>query len=365
MSHLSTIHKSEINVLSSKKEIELFIAGIGAVGSTLVCQITELTHPGLQFRVIGACNSKGVEWNPDISRIATKPQLKPDAPTHWDELTEELIKHSNGNLIFVDATGSAEVARQYSKLMKHGVSVVTPSKRANTFEQVYFDELQTLNAEHTAYYRFETTVGAGLPVITTLNQLLESGDEITKITGVVSGTMTYLFNQIELNKPFSSIIEAAKKEGYSEPDPRDDLSGEDVARKFLIMARTCGFTFERDDIRVDTLVPEDLIDLSLSDFMERISDYDGHWASRNALVLVNNTRLRYVGTFTPEGIHVGVQEVPAHSVLGALSGTDNLIEIHTKRYSESPIVIQGPGAGRSVTAAGVLSDIVDIGKQLG
>ncbi|HBX65553.1 MAG TPA: hypothetical protein DEG32_05160, partial [Balneolaceae bacterium] len=183
-----------------------------------------------------------------------------------------------------------------------------------------------------------------------------------EISGVASGTMTFLFTQLQNGVPFSEAVRKAKQDGYSEPDPREDLSGEDVARKFLILARTCGYTFERNQIRVDTLVPEKLISLSTEEFLDHLPEFDGHWKSRNAQAMVNNKKLRYVGKFTPDGIQVGVQDVKGESPLGGLKGTDNLIQIYTKRYSTSPIVIQGPGAGRDVTAAGVLGDIIDIGS---
>jgi aspartokinase/homoserine dehydrogenase 1 len=174
--------------------------------------------------------------------------------------------------------------------------------------------------------------------------------------------MTFLFTQLQKGVSFSEAVRNAKEEGYSEPDPRDDLSGEDVARKFLILARTCEYDFERGQIRVDTLVPENLISLSTEEFLQKIPEYDAHWKNRNAQAMVNNRKLRYVGEFTPDGITVGVKEVKADSPLANLKGTDNLLQIYTKRYADSPIVIQGPGAGKNVTAAGILGDIIDIGR---
>lgn len=340
---------------SDKKTIPVFVAGTGAVGSTLIKQIRKLQHHRYELKIIGFCNSSSTVWEP-----AETISADPDTPqkTSWNRIPEKLISSSYKDIIFVDATGSKEAALCYENLLANGIHIITPSKLANTFDQSYFNTLIKLAETNGIRYGYETTVGAGLPVISTLNNLINSGDEILKLSGVLSGTMTYLFNQIEQGLPFSEAILSARKLGYSEPDPRDDLSGTDVARKFLIMARTCGFEFELSDIRVDTLVPENLIDHSLDEFLQEIPDYDGHWKSRNAQALVNNRKLCYTGTFTPEGIHVGVEEVRKDSPLANLKGTDNLLQIYTRRYHEYPIVIQGPGAGKEVTAAGLLGEIV-------
>ncbi|SMO52782.1 hypothetical protein [Gracilimonas mengyeensis] len=349
--------------ISQKKKLSVFIAGIGAVGGTLVRQINQLNSSAFELEIIGVCNSSFTLWNPDIDMLDSKMLKKDGEKTNWDTIPARLIDQKYENPVFVDATGSANVARAYYQLLTNGIHIATPSKRANTFEQEYFNKLlkATQNGTH---YHYETAVGAGLPIVSTLNTLLNTGDEITKITGVASGTMTYLFTQLQNGVSFSEAVHKAKQQGYSEPDPRDDLSGEDVARKFLILARTSGYTFERDDIRVDTLVPEKLITLSTDEFLKHLPDYDGHWKSRNAQAMVNNRKLRYTGTFSPDGIKVGVEEVKADSPLAGLKGTDNLLQIYTKRYADSPITIQGPGAGRNVTAAGVLGDIIEIGKQL-
>jgi aspartokinase/homoserine dehydrogenase 1 len=346
---------------SKKKKLSLFIAGIGAVGGTLLGQVRGLNHPLFELDIIGFCNSSYTCWHPDKAQLDEPGSLQSGEKTAWDLIPDKLIKMSDSNLIFIDASGSEVVARTYSKLLENGIHISTPSKRANSFEQEYYDRLSRASNSSLAEYRFETTVGAGLPVISTIKTLINSGDKITGISGVASGTMTFLFTQLQNGLPFSEAVRKAKEDGYSEPDPRDDLSGEDVARKFLILARVCGYKFEREQIRVDTLVPENLISLSTKEFLEKLPDHDSHWKSRNAQAMINNRKLRYVGEFSPEGISVGVKEVKADSPLANLKGTDNLLQIYTKRYSESPIVVQGPGAGRDVTAAGVLGDIIDIG----
>lgn len=359
---LNSITGKNISIYKSKKTIPVFIAGNGAIGGTLIRQINHLNNALFQVKIVGVCNSKKVIWNPDPDLFHEKLKYS-DEETNWENITNKLALYPEG-LIFVDATGSEIVARQYLKLLTQGIHITTPSKRANTFEQSYFEELKIFQKPGKAQYKYETAVGAGLPVISTINNLIESGDSITKITGVVSGTMTYIFNQLQQGIPFSEIIKSAKKEGYSEPDPRDDLSGEDVARKFLIMARTCGYKFERDQIKVESLVPKELIDYQINGFLDHLSFYDDHWKNRNSQALLNNKRLRYTGEFTPDGIEIGIKEVPTDSPLGGLRKTDNLIQIYSERYSDSPIVIQGPGAGKEVTAAGVLSDIIEITKAV-
>ncbi|MDZ7808097.1 MAG: hypothetical protein U5K71_13430 [Gracilimonas sp.] len=248
----------------------------------------------LNLEIIGFCNSRYTCWDPDAEQLEYPTDLCCGAKTEWNIIPEKLKKRPENDLIFVDATGSEKAAKVYSNLLQHGVHIATPSKLANTFEQPYYDELNRVSSNGKSYYRFETAVGAGLPVLSTIKTLLNSGDEITRISGVLSGTMTYLFNQLEAGVSFSQAVQNAKNNGYSEPDPRDDLSGEDVARKFLILARVSGFNFERDQIRVDTLVPENLVSLTTEKFLQKLPDYDSHWKSRNAQAMVNNRKLRYV-----------------------------------------------------------------------
>ncbi len=355
------LKKTQPETKPDKKKLSIFLAGIGAVGGTLLEQIRDLEHPRYDLEIVGFCNSRFTCWEPDAEQLNDPTNICCGAKTDWDSIPKKILDKADHDLVFVDATGSENVARVYHDLLQHGIHIATPSKLANTFEQEYFDALDKICIEHNSHYRYETAVGAGLPVVSTIKTLLNSGDEITKIAGVVSGTMTYLFNQLEAGVSFSQSVQNAKTNGYSEPDPRDDLSGEDVARKFLILARISGFEFDREQIRVDSLVPEKLVSLSTDEFLQKLPDYDSHWKSRNAQALVNNKKLRYVGEFTPDGISVGVSEVKADSPLSHLKGTDNLIQIYTRRYSDSPIVIQGPGAGKEVTAAGVLGDIIDIG----
>lgn len=344
--------------------VDLFVAGTGAVGETLIKQLKSLDSDTSQYRLLGVCNSRKAIWSEQGIDFDSKIDWSESATTDWDQLLDYLTAPYRHNLIFVDATGSEEVARLYPKLLEKGIHIVTPSKLANTFEQSFFDELQTLAQKHGASFRYETTVGAGLPVISTIKNLKRSRDSITEISGVVSGTMTYLFNQLEQGISFSDAIVDARKKGYAEPDPRDDLSGEDVARKFLTLARTLGHKIERSELEVNSLVPEALLEVDRSTFLNRLSEFDGSWSRRIRTAHERGETLRYSGTLKDGKITIGIKSVPKDSPLGQLKGTDNLIQIYSDFYNHTPLIIQGPGAGKEVTAAGVLSDILKTAETL-
>jgi len=344
--------------------IDLFVAGTGAVGQTLLEQLKEVEPQDIEFRLVGACNSRKALWSDHGLKLHADLNWTEAEKTDWEQLTKQLTQRHRHNLIFVDATGSEEVARLYPKLFENNIHIVTPSKLANTFEQSFFDDLQTLIKENQTSFRYETTVGAGLPVISTIKDLQSSGDQIHEISGVVSGTMTYLFNQLEQGVPFSKAIADARKKGYAEPDPRDDLSGEDVARKFLTLARTLGHKVEREELEVESLIPEEIKEASKETFMEQLPEYDSSWQQHIQTARDRNEVLRYTGQLKDGQITIGIQSVPKDSPIGQLKGTDNLIQIYSDYYAETPLVIQGPGAGKKVTAAGVLSDILKTAKSL-
>jgi bifunctional aspartokinase / homoserine dehydrogenase 1 len=334
----------------------IFIAGVGAVGGALIKQFNKLDHLKYDLKVIGFCNSSKVKWR---DGTISADELYGGKPKLWDDIIAKLqrFQSENSPVIFVDATGSPEVAALYLELLECGIHVVTPSKLANTTDQSYYNSLKQASEFHKARYFYETTVGAGLPVIQTLSNLIESGDKILEVSGVLSGTMTYLFQELERGARFSKAVLQARTLGYAEPDPRDDLSGEDVARKFLIIARTCGLEIERSEIEVESLIPDELSDVDPNSFMSLFADYDQQWQDRINSELKSGNTLRYTGTFKDNKIVIGIESVRKESNLGRLFGTNNLIQIKTERYFDQPLVIQGPGAGKEVTAAGVLADI--------
>lgn len=344
--------------------VDLFVAGTGAVGQTLLDQLKNIEPDGIRFRLLGVCNSRNTLWDDKGLTFNSGLDWSKSDDTNWDRLTTKLTQPFRHNLIFVDATGSEEVARLYPELFSNGIHIVTPSKLANTFEQSFFDKLQALIAKNNISFRFETTVGAGLPVISTLEDLQAGGDQISEISGVVSGTMTYLFNQLEKGVAFSDAIIEAREQGYAEPDPRDDLSGEDVARKFLTLARIVGLKIERDDLEVESLIPDQLQEVDQNTFLEELHHYDSDWKQRIQAAQECNETLRYTGQLKDGKINIGIQSVPKDSPLGQLEGTDNLIQIFSSLYHQTPLIIQGAGAGKKVTAAGVFSDILKTANSL-
>ncbi|HYW36414.1 MAG TPA: aspartate kinase [Balneolaceae bacterium] len=334
--------------IDGRQTMPLFIAGTGAVGGTLIEQLKNLNHRKFNVEILGRCDSTTLEWKDEKQ------------PTEWPVILQKLNDHPSSNIIFVDATGSEEVARLYPQLFEAGIHVVTPSKLANTFEQSFYNRLRKLARSNDVEFRYETTVGAGLPIISTIKDLQDAGDVISEISGVVSGTMTYLFNQLEEGIPFSKAIADAREKGYAEPDPRDDLSGEDVARKFLTLARETGRQIERQELQVQSLIPDELASVGAETFMEKLPAFDDEWKRRLVKAHEKNATLRYVGRMNDDKIWVGIEEISVQSPIGQLRGTDNLVRISSRNYNITPLIIQGPGAGKRVTASGILADILKV-----
>ena len=342
-------------------DLDVYLAGVGNVGGALLKQIRAL--PNRPVRVIGACTRRRSAWDPS----GLDDDALTDAPPDWPALVARLAEHARQRpTVLVDATGSDQGADWVEPALAAGVSVVTPSKLANTRSQAGYDRLRALSTGR-VHYRYETTAGAGLPIVATVESLVATGDRVRTIRGVLSGTLTYLFGQIERGAAFSDAVRRAHVQGYTEPDPRDDLSGEDVARKLLILARSAGLRIERSDFQVESLVPPEAADVPLALVTDALAGADDGWRQRGEAAAAQDQRLRYVGEIDGRSgaLKVGVQAVPADSPLGALSGTDNLVEITTDRYAASPIVVQGPGAGPEVTAAGVLADVLAVARALG
>lgn len=356
---------TNLNAIAQSKRIDtyiapgkkLFLAGTGAVGGTFLKQISQFPS----YRVLGVCNSRNVRWLEQGEHSLPDLALHRGDERNWDAIVRKLASYEKGSVIFVDATGSPDVAELYTDLLSLGIHVVTPSKLANTRSQEQFDHLHETARKNGTEFRYETNVGAGLPVIRTINSLIESGDRIMEISGVVSGTMTYLFSQLDKGESFSSSVIRARTLGYAEPDPRDDLSGEDVARKFLILARISGLRLEREEMEVESLIPSFLKEVDSATFLERLQEADSEWQERIEAARSRGEVLRYTGILKNGKVRVGLQEVPKGSPVGALGGTNNLIQIKSRRYLDQPLIIQGPGAGKEVTAAGVLSDVLRIG----
>ncbi len=348
------------------KAPQIYLAGLGAVGRALLGQLAALPQDARTPRLVGACTSRQAVWHeagtaPNAIAMALSAS---STVTDWEAILARLEAAAPG-LVFVDATGSMEVARHHARLLEAGVHVVTPSKHAFTQEQCYFDRLVAAMRGNGVQCRYETTVGAGLPVVQTVRDLVATGDRLRSVRGAVSGTLTFVFSELRRGEPFSRAVQSAVQRGYAEPDVRDDLSGEDVARKFIILARTAGLRVERRDVEVESLVPEGLRDGRAGDFLDRLTAFDSHWRWRTRTAEVDRKALQYVGRLEDGRIHVGVEAVSLDAPFGRLEGTDNLFELHTDRYDASPLIIRGPGAGPEVTAAGVLADLLKIAEGTG
>jgi bifunctional aspartokinase / homoserine dehydrogenase 1 len=345
--------------LNQKQTANIFIAGVGAVGGTLIRQIQNLSDSD-KFNIIGVCDSSRTLWLNGEKKSINKQALSSGKPKNWSRILKKLTTDSDAELIFVDATGDPEVAGLYVDFFKKGIHIVTPSKIANTRKQAYFNLLKKTASDNNVRFLYETNVGAGLPVIRTVQDLVKSGDTVTEISGVLSGTMTYIFSQLDAGHSFSETVIRARQLGYAEPDPRDDLSGEDVARKMMILSRVSGYAIEREELNVESITPEALKNVDSATFLSRLKEFDDEWKKKLELLKADGKTLRYTGTMKKNGINVGLQEVEIDSPLGRLYGTNNVIQIKTRRYDHQPLIIQGPGAGKEVTSAGVLADIRQI-----
>jgi aspartokinase/homoserine dehydrogenase 1 len=344
--------------------LHVYLAGVGTVGAALLDQMAGLPAGSRPLRVIGARTSERAVWAAsgiEPAGLADRLQAPAD---DWPAALQRLVADAPRPLAFVDATDSEEVVRLYEPLLENGVHVVTPNKRANAGSQARYDRLQSAASRGGAEYRYETTVGAGLPVVRTVQDLVRTGDRVRSIRGAVSGTLTFLFASLRQGDAFAEAVETAEQRGYTEPDVREDLSGQDVARKFLILARTAGRSVDPADVEVESLVPDALASVSVDAFHERLPEANAHWRSRSSAASDEGRVLQYVGRLGASGIEVGVRAVERASALGRLNGQNNLFEITTDRYADAPLRVSGPGAGPAVTAGGVLADLLQVARQL-
>ena len=362
---LNTIHDSFF--LSEYKVMNLFIAGVGTVGGNLLEQI-RIQQPklmqqnGLKINVVGIANSKKVLLNRSgINLENCIEELKKNGELcNPERLKEEILKMNIFNSVFVDCTAHQEVANLYEELLNNNVSVVAANKIAASSSYENYFKLKETARHRGIKFLFETNVGAGLPIINTMNNLINSGDHILKLEAVLSGTLNYIFNTLSAEIPFSKAIMMAKEEGYSEPDPRIDLSGKDVIRKLVILAREAGYVVEQDDVKRNLFVPNQYFAGSLDDFWTNIHELDAQFEEQRQQLESEDKRLRFVAKMENGVCEVGLQAVDSHHPFYELEGSNNIIMISTERYHEYPMIIKGYGAGADVTAAGVFADIISI-----
>ena len=348
--------------LSENKILNIFICGVGTVGAQLIEQIqqqqsTLLSEQHLQLNVVGIANSRTAIFDAEGIDLSTyREQLQNAAPL--DLTTISQLLGTVYNSVFVDCTASEEVASTYLQLLNNNISVVTANKIAASSDYRYYQALKQTAIKRGVKFLYETNVGAGLPIIGTINDLRNSGDKILRIEAVLSGTLNFIFNELAADVPFSETIRRAKEQGYSEPDPRIDLSGKDVIRKLVILAREAGYQVEQEDVEKQLFVPSDYFEGSLEDFWSRLSELDNAFEQGRQELEKNGLRWRFVAKMEEGKTSVGLQTVDASHPFYQLEGSNNIILITTERYHDYPMMIRGYGAGAGVTAAGVFANIM-------
>ncbi|MEA3109249.1 MAG: bifunctional aspartokinase / homoserine dehydrogenase 1 [Gammaproteobacteria bacterium] len=356
----------------SPNTLSIGLIGPGTVGRVLLAQIAtqieRLRALNLDLRMRGIAGSNRMllaDTSIDLDRWPE--QLAADGePLDLEKFANHCQADYIPHTVIIDCTASADVAGEYRTWLGRGIHVVTPNKKANSGPWPYYQALQETRRAAGTHYLYEATVGAGLPVIQTLRDLRETGDDITGIEGIFSGTLAYLFNVFDGNEPFSSIVRAAKLKGYTEPDPRDDLSGMDVARKLIILGREMGLTLEISDVEVTGLVPKSLQNVGLDEFMKRLPEFDDDMSAMLADARKRQQVLRYVGRIDAAGrATVGLTHLEAKHAFANIALTDNVVRFATRRYCDNPLIVQGPGAGPEVTAGGVFSDLLRLSAYLG
>ena len=361
---LNVIHDSFF--LSEYQVLNLFICGVGTVGSSLIEQIRQqreklMLERGLMLNVVGIASGHYAVFSRDgIDLNDYRETLKAGGESNLERLKREVIGMNIFNSVFVDCTASDEVAALYHDFLNHNISVVAANKVAASSQYENYKELKQTARLRGVKFLFETNVGAGLPVINTINDLINSGDKILRIEAVVSGTLNFIFNTISEDIKLSDTIRLAKEKGYSEPDPRIDLSGKDVIRKLVILAREAGYPIDQDDVEKNLFIPQELFDGSLDDFWANVPSLDADFEERRQRLVAEGKRWRFVARLDEGKASVSLQEVNQWHPFYNLEGSNNIILLTTERYKEYPMMIQGYGAGASVTAAGVFADIMSI-----
>lgn len=362
---LNVIHDSFF--LSEYQVLNLFICGIGTVGNSLIEQIHSqqeklMKERGLKLRVVGIANGHQAYFTRrgiDLENYRKELEEK-GIPSSPQVLLDEIIGMNIFNSVFVDCTASPAIAGLYKDFLSHNISVVAANKIAASSEYEIYEELKQIARQRGVKFLFETNVGAGLPVINTINDLIYSGDKILKIEAVVSGTLNFIFNTISKDTPLSKTIRLAKDGGYSEPDPRIDLSGKDVVRKLVILAREAGYRINQEDVEKNLFIPDEYFEGSIDDFWKKIPNLDADFEAKREILEAEGKRWRFVARLENGKGSVSLQEVEHEHPFYNLAGTNNIILLTTERYNEYPMLIQGYGAGASVTAAGVFADIMSI-----
>lgn len=359
---LNVLHNSFF--LSEYQEVNLFVCGTGTVGGSLLRQIASqreqlMKERRLKINLVGVCGTRRGAYGRDgIDPARCDEALRQGVEGGIDRMVREIIDMNIFNSVFVDCTASAEVAGHYATLLAHNVNVVAANKVAASSDYAHYRRLKDTARERGVKFLFETNVGAGLPIIGTINDLRGSGDEILRIEAVVSGTLNYIFSTLSADVPLSKAVSMARERGYSEPDPRIDLSGKDVMRKLVILARESGYPLAMEQIEARLFIPDELFEGSVEEFWQKLPALDARFEAMRHRLEQEGKRLRFVATLDEGRASVGLQEVGKEHPFYNLEGTSNIISLTTSRYHDCPMLIQGYGAGADVTAAGVFADIM-------
>ena len=361
---LNVLHDSFF--LSEYKVLNLFICGIGTVGGMLLEQIRTqqqflMQSRRLKLNVVGISDVDNFVLDRDgIDLDNYEKTLRAGFPANTDHMRDEIVKMNIFNSVFVDCTASRQIAQLYQTFLEHNISVVAANKIAASSDYDSYLKLKQTARDRGVWFRYETNVGAGLPIIGTINDLCNSGDKILKIEAILSGTLNFIFNEIAADVPFSETVRRAKEQRYSEPDPRIDLSGTDVIRKLVILTREAGYKVEQADVEKHLFVPDDFFVGSIDDFWKRLPELDADFEARRKVLETENKRWRFVATMENGQTNVALKEVPYGHPSYGLEGSNNIVLLTTERYKEYPMLIQGYGAGAAVTAAGVFANIMSI-----
>jgi aspartokinase/homoserine dehydrogenase 1 len=372
------IHKGDLNkslnalhqafFLSDTRVLHVFLAGVGLIGSTLINQVKKQSahlkaNKSLEIKLIGIANSRKMLFDEQgISFTHFREHLsESDTPMSMDRFVKNMQKLNLPQSVFVDCTSNEEITRFYSQVLDSSISIITPNKIANSGSYENYSCLRNSTVKRNVKFLYETNVGAGLPVINTLNDLMHSGDKIIKIEAVLSGTLSFIFNTFDKDRSFSSVVMEAMERGYTEPDPRVDLSGLDVARKLLILSRETGIRMELKQISIENILPDACKKAATIDqFFEQLKLADAHFEKIRRKAEVSKKVLRFIASLQNDKAAISLQAVDSSHPFFNLSGSDNIVSFTTERYKDRPLVIKGPGAGAEVTAAGVFSEIISI-----